>query len=228
MDCISSSVKARSTSWRTTPRVASRRSTVLAEPGTARAVTTTSSRVSATLSAMYSRTASESGSAHCRSSTTRIAGTRPAAASSSRMMPSARTIGDVSNGLGAVGQNGKTRLRAGRNGSRSASAGVGAARRPLSNASVRGRNAGGDPSSTQRPMNTAASSRAHLVKSSTSRDFPIPAGPITPTAAPRPTTVAANEACRASHSASRPTITGHRRTGTVAVSTARRRGSSAP
>ncbi len=149
-------------------------------------------------------TASDSASAHCRSSTTSTVGAsgRPSVCRR-RSTPSPRTrVEGSAPAPDSVDHSGTTRARVGTNACID-TGGRMPARAALSSASRTGRNGVSAEVALHRPTSTTPPrARAHAASSRTRRLFPMPAGPSTIVALPPLLTAPRN----ASSSRSRPTI----------------------
>ena len=151
-----------------------------------RNVATMATADSEMLSARYSMTASDSASAHCRSSTTKTTGASGrASAWRRRRTPSPRTsVEGSASAPETVDHSGTTRARVGRN-VRIDSGGRMPARAALSRASRTGRSGVSAEVALHRPTSTIPPRpRAHAASSRTRRLFPMPAGPSTIVALP--------------------------------------------
>jgi hypothetical protein len=130
---------------------------------------------------------------------------------SSRSTASPRTTSDSSGRGPGARHCGRIRARAGVNGANVGSSGTGARRRAPSSASVSGRNADAVPDGTARPRSTGRPQVSAAATASRSiRDLPMPGGPVSATAPPRPICTLAIAERSVAISACRPTTTGQR------------------
>ena len=176
-----------SSSHRIAPRLASSRNDNRGADGSSsRTVPTSSRRSVPTFSARYSTKASDSGSAHCRSSKPSNTPRAPASSRNSRNTASARKTSSGAASLVRSNHPGSTCANAGAK-LRKLVSGTARARSPPASASATARNGAWPAPDAARPRNTSIPApRARSDASLSNRDLPTPASPATTSADPPP------------------------------------------